>query len=175
MYRHMNECKYPHTLKVTSYNNSRITMMITTMMSKRATITPTTGPTALLLLLLSALDCLDDLTTIQWAQVVPIVINFNHSYLALFQWLKKFHSKRQQVHNHDWINCNIPVRYCRLKTHEKILNICYKLFGYEKHNHSDQLYYHQLPEHISFCNLLYTDWHWSQQQCKKTWRYLWCG
>ena len=38
---------------------------ITTMMSNRATITPTTAPTALLLLLLSALDCWDDLTTTQ--------------------------------------------------------------------------------------------------------------
>ena len=61
----MNECKSLHSVKVTTYNSSKITMMITTMMSNRATITPTTGPTALLLLLLSALDCWDDLTTIR--------------------------------------------------------------------------------------------------------------
>ena len=61
----MYEYKFAHIFKVISYNSSKITMMITTMMSSRATITPTTGPTALLLLLLSALDCWDDLTTIQ--------------------------------------------------------------------------------------------------------------
>ena len=66
----MYECKSQHTVKVVSYINNKIIMMITTMMSIRATITPTTGPTALLPLLLSAADCWDNLTTIQWIQVV---------------------------------------------------------------------------------------------------------
>ena len=50
-------------VKVGSYNNSKMTTMITAMMNNRATITPMTGPIALLLLLpLSAFDCCGELT-----------------------------------------------------------------------------------------------------------------
>ena len=49
-------------VKVISYSSSKMTTMITAMMNKRATITPMTGPTALLLLPLSAADCCGELT-----------------------------------------------------------------------------------------------------------------
>ena len=52
-------------VKVRSYNNSKMTTMITAMISNRATITPMTGPIALLLLLLplSTVDCCGEPTT----------------------------------------------------------------------------------------------------------------
>ena len=49
-------------VKVASYNNSKIATMITAIMNNRATITPMTGPIALLLLPLSAVDCCGELT-----------------------------------------------------------------------------------------------------------------
>ena len=57
----MHECKLQHCL-IVSYNKSKITMMITAMMSNRATITPMTGPTALLPLLLAPVDCCGEVT-----------------------------------------------------------------------------------------------------------------
>ena len=52
-------------VEVASYNNSKMTTMITAMINSRATITPMTGPIAPLLLLLglSAVDCCGKPTT----------------------------------------------------------------------------------------------------------------
>ena len=60
----MDGCKCQHCLKEVSYTKSKITTTITTTMSRRATITPTTGPTALLLLLLSTGDYCGEATII---------------------------------------------------------------------------------------------------------------
>ena len=49
-------------VKVRSHNNSKMTTMITAIINNRATITPITGPVALLLLPLSAADCCGELT-----------------------------------------------------------------------------------------------------------------
>ena len=49
-------------VKMGSYNNSKMATMITAMMNNSATITPMTGPIALLLLPLSAVDCCGELT-----------------------------------------------------------------------------------------------------------------
>ena len=50
-------------VKLISYSSSKMTTTITAMMNNRATITPMTGPIALLLLLpLSAVDCCGELT-----------------------------------------------------------------------------------------------------------------
>ena len=80
---------------ITSYSSSTTTTMITAMMTNNATITPTTGPTALLPLLplLSWVEACEP--TIQYACITcDIDGKIKPAHLASFQCLYKSHSKR---------------------------------------------------------------------------------